>query len=57
MSCIFTCYNPVQKEYFYQCGFHELIYGIHPKSKKKFWVFERTDKFNKAYEDWLVRNN
>ena len=52
---IFVCYDKVQRNYFRDLGFKDLIYGLHPKTKKTFWVFMRTEEFNKAFEEWLNR--
>ena len=53
--CIFVCYDKTQKKYFESKGLKSLIYGLHPKTMKTFWVFERTDYFNKVFEEWLSR--
>ena len=53
MICIFTCYNIKQKKYFEKNGEHNLIYGIHPKTKKMFWVYERNENFNKLLNEWV----
>ena len=52
---IFVCYDKVQRNYFRDLGFKDLIYGLHPKTKKTLWVFMRTEEFNKAFEEWLNR--
>ena len=46
MSCIFTCYATIQTKFFEKNGIHDLIYGLHPKTLKPFWVYERNEKFN-----------
>lgn len=53
--CIFTCYDKIQKKYFESQGLTSLIYGLHPKTMKIFWVFERTDYFNKVFQEWSSR--
>ena len=52
MSCIFTCYDTIQKKFFEKNGIHDLIYGLHPKSLKPFWVYERNEKFNAVLKKW-----
>ena len=54
-SSVFICYNKDQRNFFRDCGCHDVVYGIHPKSGKYFWVFIREEIFNKAYEKWLNR--
>lgn len=52
MSCIFTCYDTKQKKFFEQNGLYDLIYGLHPKTLKPFWIYERTKKFNEVLKIW-----
>lgn len=52
MSCIFTCYDVKQKNFFEKNGEHNLIYGLHPKTKKKFWVYERNIRLNELLCKW-----
>lgn len=54
MSCIFTCYDAKQKIFFEKNGQHNLIYGLHPKTNKKFWVYERNEKFNQLLKEWVL---
>ena len=55
-NIIFTCYNKEQRNYFRDCGCKDVVYGVHPKTGKYFWVFIRDEIFNKAYEKWLNRS-
>ena len=52
MSCIFTCYDTAQKKFFELNGLHDLIYGLHPKTLRPFWVYERNEKFNEVLSVW-----
>ena len=52
MSCIFTCHDTIQKKFFEKNGIHDLIYGLHPKTLKPFWVYERNEKFNAVLKKW-----
>ena len=52
MTCIFTCYDIKQKKYFEKNGVHNLIYGLHPKTHKMFWVYERNEYFNTLLNEW-----
>lgn len=52
MICIFTCYDIKQKKFFEENGEHNLIYGLHPKTLKSFWVYERNENFNKLLKEW-----
>ena len=55
MSCIFTCYDTTQKRFFEKNGLRDLIYGLHPKTLKPFWVYERNDQFNIVFQQWRER--
>lgn len=55
MSCIFTCYDTTQRKFFRDKGLRDLIYGLHPKTFKPFWVYERTEYFNKCFEEWSLK--
>lgn len=39
---IFICYDTKQKKYFEQNGFKDVISGLHKKTLKPFWIYERT---------------
>lgn len=52
MICIFTCYDIKQKKFFEKHGEHDLIYGLHPKTLKSFWVYERNEHLNRLLEEW-----
>lgn len=52
MFCIFMCYDTTQKKFFEQNGLHDLIYGLHPKTLKPFWVYERNAQFNAVLQKW-----
>lgn len=55
MVCIFTCYDVKQKKFFEKNGEHNLIYGLHPKTHKTFWVYERNEHFNELLREWTNR--
>ena len=52
MSCIFPCYDTKQKKFFEENGLRDLIYGLHPKTLKPFWVYERNNQFNMILQKW-----
>lgn len=53
MSYIFTCYDNTQKKFFETNGITDILYGLHPKTMKPFWVYERNEKFNIVFKEWL----
>ena len=52
---VFVCYDIVQRNFFRDRQLKDVVYGIHPKSRKRFWVFLQTEKFNKVMKEWLNR--
>lgn len=56
MSCIFTCYDTTQKKFFEKNGLRDIIYGLHPKTLRPFWVYERNDLFNDLLKIWKDTN-
>lgn len=54
---LFVCYDKKQRNYFRDLGFNDILYGLHPKTFMKFWVFIRNEEFNMAFEKWLSNKN
>ena len=52
---IFICYDTNQKKYFSNNGFNDIVYGLHPKTLKPFWIYERNENFDNCFEKWLDR--
>lgn len=58
MSNIFVCYDKIQRNFFRDNGFHDSVNGLHRKTLKPFWVFERNvigDKnktFEEVFKEW-----
>ena len=52
---VFVCYDIAQRNFFRDKGLKDVVYGIHPKTYKKFWVFLQTEEFNKVMKEWLGR--
>ena len=52
---VFVCYDITQRNYFRDKGLKDVVYGIHPKTYKKFWVFVQTEEFNKVMKEWIGR--
>ena len=57
MNCIFTCYDNKQKKFFESNNIRDILYGLHPKTIKPFWVYERDEKFNIAFKEWLSQRD
>ena len=52
---VFVCYDITQRNYFRDKGLKDVVYGVHPKTYKRFWVFLQTEEFNKVMKEWLGR--
>lgn len=52
---VFVCYDIAQRNYFRDKGLKDVVYGIHPKTYKTFWVFLQTEEFNRVMKEWLGR--
>lgn len=52
---VFVCYDITQRNFFRDKGLKDVVYGIHPKTYKKFWVFLQTEEFNRVIKEWLGR--
>lgn len=52
---VYVCYDITQRNFFRDKGIKDAVYGLHPKSLKKFWVFCQTEEFNEAMQEWLSR--
>ena len=52
---VFVCYDITQRNYFRDKGLKDVVYGIHPKTYKNFWVFLQTEEFNRVMKEWLGR--
>ena len=52
---VFVCYDIIQRNFFRDRGIKDVVYGIHPKTHKRFWVFSQTEEFNIAMKEWSSR--
>ena len=52
---VFVCYDITQRNFFRDRGIKDVVYGIHPKTYKRFWVFSQTKEFDIAMKEWLGR--
>ena len=52
-NCIYITYDINLKRYLIENGFRDIVYGLNPNTNRLFWVFERTDQFNKALANWF----
>lgn len=50
---IYITYDKNLKNYLYSNGITDILYGINPKTNKKFWVYERTEYLNNLLSKWF----
>lgn len=51
----FYCYSKPLKDFLLDNGERYIIKAIHEKTKKKYWLFEGTEKINKLLDEWRLR--
>lgn len=52
MERYFYCYSKPLKDFLLDNGERYIIKAIHEKTKKKYWLFEGTEKLNKLLDEW-----
>ena len=53
---IFIYYN-INRKYFENHSFKDVLTGLHKITYKHFWVYERNEDFNKCFENWLSKSH
>lgn len=57
MSILYTCYSvPLMKFLTIQKGIKYELVACNPNTMKKFWIFIRDEKLNKALNEWSVNS-
>lgn len=55
METAFVCYDKTQRNFFRDNGIKDIVYGLHPKTMKPFWVFIRNKRFEACMQEWVKR--
>ena len=55
MNRYFYCYSWPLKEFLINNGQSSVVAGMHPKTNKRYWVFEGTEKLNSLLTEWKLR--
>ena len=55
MDRYFYCYSYPLKEFLLSNGQASIVAGIHPKTHKKYWVFDGTEQLNNLLTEWKLR--
>lgn len=51
----YYCYSHPQKDFLIIHGMRYVIKGIHPDTKKRYWVFEKCDYLDELLLEWQTR--
>lgn len=54
MNKYFYCYSWPLKDFLIENGQVSIVSGIHPTTKKKYWVFDGTDELNNLLTKWKL---
>ena len=57
MDKYFYCYSYPLKEFLLSNGQVSIVSGIHPRTKKKYWVFVGTEQLNNLLTEWKLRKH
>lgn len=55
MEKYFYCYSYPLKEFLLKNKQQSILHAIHPKTKRKYWVFVGTEQLNKLLDEWKNR--
>lgn len=50
---IYVTYDTKLKEYLESNNCYDVVYGLHPRTKNMFWVYERSDLLNQLLSKWF----
>ena len=53
MNVIYVTYDVDLKQHLKSLGIKDILYGLNPKSLKRFYVYERTEELEKSLKDWF----
>lgn len=55
MNKYYYCYSWPQKQYLRKNNEEPIVNGLHPKTQKKYWVFERNENLDRLLNEWQSR--
>ena len=55
-NCIYITYDKNLKEYLRKYGIENILYGLHPKTLKMFWVYKRDSVLQEKLDFWFNKN-
>ena len=57
MDRLFYCYSYPLKEYLINSGEKVILFSIHEKTRKRFWVFNGNENLNNLLSIWRLNKN
>jgi hypothetical protein len=57
MNKYFYCYSHPLKSFLLDNGEKSIVSGLHPKTEKKYWVFERNNNLDNLLTEWQLRKH
>lgn len=57
MKEFYYCYSYPLKYFLISGGEFSIVSGIHPKTNKKYWVFEKNEKLDRLLTEWQSRKH
>lgn len=55
MDKYFYCYSYPLKEFLLKNNQQSILHAIHPKTKRKYWVFDGSKELNKLLTEWRIQ--
>ena len=55
MKKYFYCYSYPLKDFLLENEQESILHAIHPKTKRKYWVFVGSEQLNKLLDEWKNR--
>lgn len=56
MNKIYVTYDISLKKHLRICGVNDILYGLHPKSLKPFWVYDRNEELEGILNSWFAKD-
>ena len=57
MNKYFYCYSHPLKSFLLNNGEKSIVSGLHPKTEKRYWVFERNNNLDNLLTEWQLRKH
>ena len=54
-NCIYVTYDYNLKQYLRKFNIENILYGLHPKTNRMFWVYERNCNLQEKLDNWFKK--